>query len=161
MAKEKTVKTNAMRILDSLKITYEMQSYECDEFVDGITTADTLGLDHKLVYKTLVTVAKSKQYYVFVIPIEAELDMKAAARAVNEKALEMIPLKELTNVTGYIRGGCTAIGMKKAFPTVLDASAEGLSHLHVSGGKPGLQLKLSVEDYVKASKAKLAEVIVK
>jgi len=160
MAKEKTVKTNAMRILDSLKISYEMQSYECDEFVDGITTADTLGLDHKLVYKTLVTVAKSKQYYVFVIPIEAELDMKAAARAVNEKALEMIPLKELTNVTGYIRGGCTAIGMKKVFPTVLDASVEGLPHLHVSGGKPGLQLKLSVEDYLKASKAKLADVIV-
>ena len=161
MAKEKTVKTNAMRILDSLKISYEMQSYECDEFVDGVTTADTLGLDHKLVYKTLVTLAKSKQYYVFVIPIEAELDMKAAARAVNEKALEMLPLKELTNVTGYIRGGCTAIGMKKAVPTVLDASAEGLPHLHVSGGKPGLLLKLSVEDYVKASKAKMADVIVK
>ena len=161
MAKEKTVKTNAMRILDSLKISYEMQSYECDEFVDGITTADTLGLDHKLVYKTLVTVAKSKAYYVFVIPIEAELDLKAAARTVNEKALELLPLKELTNVTGYIRGGCTAIGMKKAFPTVIDASVEGLSHLHVSGGKPGLQLKLSVEDYLKASKAKVADVIVR
>ena len=79
-----------MRILDSLKISYEMQSYECDEFVDGITTADTLGLDHALVYKTLVTVAKSKAYYVFVIPIEAELDLKAAARAVNEKALELL-----------------------------------------------------------------------
>lgn len=160
MAKEKTVKTNAMRILDSLKIPYEMQAYECDEFVDGVTTADKLGLSHELVFKTLVTVAKSKAYYVFVIPIEAELDLKAAARAVNEKALELLPLKELTPVTGYIRGGCTAIGMKKAFPTVIDASVEGLPHLHVSGGKPGLQLKLSVEDYLKASKAKVAEVIV-
>lgn len=160
MAKEKAVKTNAMRILDTLKIPYEMQAYECDEFVDGVTTADKLGLPHELVYKTLVTVAKSKAYYVFVIPIEAELDLKAAARAVNEKALELLPLRELTPVTGYVRGGCTAIGMKKAFPTVIDASAEGLPYLHVSGGKPGLQLKLSVEDYLKASKAKVAGVIV-
>ena len=160
MAKEKAVKTNAMRILDTLKIPYEMQAYECDEFVDGVTTADKLGLPHELVYKTLVTVAKSKAYYVFVIPIEAELDLNAAARAVNEKALELLPLRELTPVTGYVRGGCTAIGMKKAFPTVIDASAEGLPYLHVSGGKPGLQLKLSVEDYLKASKAKVAEVIV-
>lgn len=160
MAKEKTVKTNAMRMLDSMKIAYEMQSYECDEFVDGVTTADKLGLPHALVYKTLVTVAKSRAYYVFVIPIEAELDLKAAARAVGEKAVELLPLKELTAVTGYVRGGCTAIGMKKAFPTVLDASAEALSYLHVSGGKPGLQLKLSVEDYLKASKAKTADIIV-
>ena len=160
MAKEKAVKTNAMRILDTLKIPYEMQAYECDEFVDGVTTADKLGLPHELVYKTLVTVAKSKAYYVFVIPIEAELDLKAAARAVNEKALELLPLRELTPVTGYVRGGCTAIGMKKAFPTVIDASVEELPYLHVSGGKPGLQLKLSVEDYLKASKAKVAGVIV-
>lgn len=159
MAKEKNIKTNAMRILDSLNIAYEMQSYECDEFVDGVTTADKLGLPHELVYKTLVTIAKSRSYYVFVIPIEAELDLKAAAKAVKEKALELLPLKDLTPVTGYIRGGCTAIGMKKAFPTVVDASVEKLSHLHVSGGKPGLQLKLSVEDYLMASKAVTADVI--
>lgn len=161
MAKEKAVKTNAMRMLDSMKIAYEMQSYECDEFVDGVTTADKLGLPHALVYKTLVTVAKSKAYYVFVIPIEAELDLKAAAKAVGEKAVELLPLAELTAVTGYVRGGCTAIGMKKAFPTVLDASAETLSYLHVSGGRPGLQLKLSVEDYLKASRAKTVDIIVK
>lgn len=161
MAKEKAVKTNAMRILDSMKIAYEMQTYECDEFIDGVTTADKLGLAHELVYKTLVTVAKSKAYYVFVIPIEAELDLKAAAKAVGEKALELLPLKELTPVTGYIRGGCTAIGMKKAFPTVLDASAKEIPYLHVSGGKPGLQIKLSLEDYLKASKAEIADVVVK
>lgn len=161
MAKEKAIKTNAMRMLDSLKISYEMQSYTCDEFVDGVTTADTLGLAHELVYKTLVTVTRSKAYYVFVLPIEAELDLKAAARAVNEKALELLPLKELTPVTGYVRGGCTAIGMKKAFPTVLDASAERLPYLHVSAGKPGMQIKLSVEDYKRASGAKVADVIVK
>lgn len=161
MAKEKAVKTNAMRILDSMKIAYEMQTYECDEFIDGVTTADKLGLAHELVYKTLVTVAKSRAYYVFVIPIEAELDLKAAAKAVGEKALELLPLKELTPVTGYIRGGCTAIGMKKAFPTVLDASAKKIPYLHVSGGKPGLQIKLSLEDYLKASRAEIADVIVK
>lgn len=161
MAKEKAVKTNAMRILDSMKIAYEMQAYECDGFVDGVTTADKLGLAHELVYKTLVTVAKSRAYYVFVIPIEAELDLKAAAKAVGEKALELLPLKELTPVTGYIRGGCTAIGMKKAFPTVLDASAKELPYLHVSGGKPGLQIKLSLEDYLKASRAEIADVVVK
>lgn len=161
MAKEKAVKTNAMRILDSMKIAYEMQTYECDEFVDGVTTADKLGLAHELVYKTLVTVAKSRAYYVFVIPIEAELDLKAAAKAVGEKALELLPLKELTPVTGYIRGGCTAIGMKKTFPTVLDVSAKEIPYLHVSGGKPGLQIKLSLEDYLKASRAEIADVIVK
>lgn len=160
MAKEKAVKTNAMRILDSLKISYEMQAYECEEFVDGVTTADKLGLPHEYVYKTLVCVAKSKQYYVFVIPIAEELDLKAAARAVGEKAIELLPLKELTPVTGYVRGGCTAIGMKKQYPTVLDSSAEALDHLHVSGGKPGLQLKLGLTDYLKASNAKTADIIV-
>lgn len=161
MAKEKTVKTNAMRILDSLKIPYEMQSYECDEFVDGITTADKLGLPHNVVYKSLVTVAKSKQYYVFVIPIAEELDMKAAAKAVGEKAVEMLPLKELTPVTGYVRGGCTAIGMKKQYKTVLDSSANALTELHVSGGKPGLQLKISVEGYLRATQALVADIVMK
>lgn len=161
MGKEKVVKTNAMRILDSLKIPYEMQAYECEEFVDGLTTADKLGLPHEIVYKSLVTVAKSKQYYVFVIPIAEELDMKEAAKAVGEKAVEMLPLKELTPVTGYVRGGCTAIGMKKQYKTVLDASAQKLPFIHVSGGKPGLQLKLSVEGYLKATNAILADITMK
>lgn len=105
-----------MRILDRSKISYEYQTYECDNFTDGISTADTLGLPHERVYKTLVTTGKSGSHYVFVIPIEAELDLKKAARAVGEKSVEMLPVREITTVTGYVRGGCTAIGMKKAFP---------------------------------------------
>ena len=101
-----------MRILDRSKISYEYQTYECDNFTDGISTADTLGLPHERVYKTLVTTGKSGSHYVFVIPIEAELDLKKAARAVGEKSVEMLPVREITTVTGYVRGGCTAIGMK-------------------------------------------------
>lgn len=104
-----------MRILDRSKISYEYQNYECDNFTDGISTADILGLPHERVYKTLVTTGKSGSHYVFVIPIEAELDLKKAARAVGEKSVEMLPVREITTVTGYVRGGCTAIGMKKHF----------------------------------------------
>ena len=104
---KKEVKTNAMRILERMKISYKYEEYICDEFTDGIQTADMLGYDHDLVYKTLVTTGKSGGYYVFVIPVEKEIDFKKAARAVEEKALEMLPLKELTKVTGYVRGGCT------------------------------------------------------
>ena len=113
MAKNKEVKTNAMRILDKLKIPYEHHTYECDEFISGIQIADKLELPHELVYKTLVTIGNSRNYYVFVIPIEREIDLKKAAREVGEKSLAMIPVKEINAVTGYIRGGCTAIGMKK------------------------------------------------
>ena len=108
---KKEVKTNAMRILERLKISYEYTTYECDEFTDGVQVADKLGYPHELVYKTLVTIGKSGGYYVFVIPIEAEIDFKKAARTVKEKSLEMLHLKDLTKVTGYIRGGCTAIGI--------------------------------------------------
>ena len=114
----KEVKTNAMRILDKNKIVYESHTYECTEFTDGAQIADTLGLPHEKVYKTLVTVGKSRQNYVFVLPIDDELDMKKAAKAAGEKSLEMLPLKELTPLTGYVRGGCTSIGMKKQFPTI-------------------------------------------
>ena len=114
MAK-KELKTNAMRILEKKKIPFTYITYECEEFVDGVQIADKLGQPHELVYKTLVTVAKSREYYVFVIPIEEELDLKKAARVVGEKSLLMLPLKDLTAVTGYIRGGCTAIGMKSRF----------------------------------------------
>lgn len=156
---KKEVKTNAMRILDRLKISYEYATYECDEFTDGVQVADKLGYPHELVYKTLVTIGKSGGYYVFVIPIEAEIDFKKAARAVGEKSLEMLHLKDLTKVTGYVRGGCTAIGMKKQFPTVIQESAGELSHMYVSGGKLGMQLKLAPEDLKKAANATFADVI--
>ena len=107
---KKEVKTNAMRMLDCAKVSYSYEEYECDDFTDGIQTADKLGYDHKLVYKTLVTTGKTGNHYVFVIPIEAEIDFKKAAKVVGEKSLEMLHLKDLTKVTGYVRGGCTAIG---------------------------------------------------
>ena len=116
---KKEVKTNAMRILDRQKIPYEYEEYECEDFIDGIQTADRLGYDHALVYKTLVTTGRSGQHYVFVIPIEEEIDFKKAAKIVGEKSLEMLPLKDLTKVTGYVRGGCTAVGMKKQYPAVI------------------------------------------
>lgn len=156
---KKEVKTNAMRILDSRKIAYEYETYECDEFTDGIQVADMLGLEHRLVYKTLVTVAKSGGYYVFVIPIEAEIDFKKAAKAVGEKSLAMLPLKELTKVTGYVRGGCTSIGMKKQYPTVIQEEAGELPYMYVSGGRIGMQLKLSPEDLKKAARADFVDVV--
>lgn len=157
---KKELKTNAMRILDSHKIAYEYQTYECKEFIDGIAIADKLGLPHEMVYKTLVTTGKSGAHYVFVIPIEAELDLKKAAKAVKEKSLDMLPVKEITAVTGYVRGGCTAIGMKKAFPTIINETAAGLNAICVSGGKLGMQLKLAPDDLKKASRGEYADVIV-
>ena len=156
---KKELKTNAMRMLDRMKIPYEYETYECEDFTDGIDTADKLGYDHALVYKTLVTTGKSGEHYVFVIPIEAEIDFKKAAKAVGEKSLEMLHLKNLTKVTGYVRGGCTAIGMKKQFPTVIQKDAEELTQMHVSGGKLGMQLKLAPADLKKAAKAQFADVI--
>lgn len=158
MAKKET-KTNAMRILDTLKIQYETFTYECDEFVDGLDIADKLGISYDIVYKTLVTVSKLKNYYVFVIPVDREIDFKKAARVVGEKALEMLPLKDLTAVTGYVRGGCTAVGMKKAFPTVIQEDAQLYDKIYVSGGRVGLQMYLNPLDLKTASNAKYEDVI--
>lgn len=160
MAKQKEVKTNAMRILDRLKITYTHQSYECEEFIDGIQTADHLGLPHEKVYKTLVTLGASKQYFVFVLPIEAELDMKKAAKAVGEKSVSMIHVKDITAVTGYVRGGCTAIGMKKQYKTVISDTAKALDRMYVSGGKIGCQIMLAPEDLCKACGGSFGDIIV-
>lgn len=156
---KKEVKTNAMRILDRQKIPYEYEEYECEDFTDGIQVADQLGYDHALAYKTLVTTGKSGQHYVFVIPIEEEIDFKKAARVVGEKSLELLHLKDLTKVTGYVRGGCTAIGMKKQYPTVIHEAACGLEYIHVSGGKLGMQLKLSPDDLRRAANAQFADII--
>ncbi len=158
MAK-KEIKTNAMRILDKQKIKYEYEEYDCDGFMDGVQVADTLGLEHAFVYKTLVTVGKTGGHYVFVIPIEEEIDFKKAAKVVGEKSLEMLHLKDLTKVTGYVRGGCTSIGMKKQFPTVIQEDAKELSHMYVSAGKLGMQIKLAPEDLRKAANASFGDVI--
>lgn len=156
---KKELKTNAMRILDRQKIPYDYEEYECTDFTDGIQVADQLGYDHALVYKTLVTTGKTGQHYVFVIPIEEEIDFKKSAKVVGEKSLEMLHLKDLTKVTGYVRGGCTAIGMKKQYPTVIHESARELEYMYVSGGKLGMQLKLKPEDLRKASGANYADVV--
>ena len=118
-----------------------------------------LHLPHEKVYKTLVTVGNSKNYFVFVLPIEAELDLKKAARAVGEKSVEMLPVREITTVTGYVRGGCTAIGMKKAFPTTIQENAQTLDYIYVSGGKLGMQIRLAPLDLQKVAKAEFADVI--
>lgn len=159
MAKQKEVKTNAMRILESMGIPYEHYTYECEEFVDGLQIADLLGLPHEKVYKTLVTVGNSKNYFVFVIPVAAELDMKAAARSVGEKSVEMLHVKDINAVTGYIRGGCTAVGMKKQYVTRIDSSAEALEKMIVSGGRIGSQLELAPADLARAANAGFAEIV--
>ena len=157
-SKEKEVKTNAMRILDRLKIPYTHMSYEAGEFVDGIQTADKLGLPHEKVFKTLVTVGNDKNHYVFVIPIEKELDLKACARSVGVKSVEMIHVKDLFGLTGYVRGGCTSIGMKKQFVTRVDSSAAKQDRIYVSGGKIGCQIELSPDDLLRADQGEYADI---
>lgn len=159
MAKQKEVKTNAMRILESLKIPFTHYTYECDEFVDGLQIADKLNLPYEKVYKTLVTEGNDKNYYVFVIPIAEELDLKAAAKSVGVKSVEMIHVKDINKITGYIRGGCTAVGMKKQYVTRIDSSAKAQPTIIVSGGRIGSQVELTPDDLCKASRGEYADII--
>lgn len=161
MAKAKEIKTNAMRILETKKIPYTTHTYECDEFIDAIQIADMLSLPYEKVYKTLVTRGTSKNYYVFVIPIAEELDMKKAAKSVNEKSITMLHVKDINTVTGYIRGGCTAIGMKKQYTTRIEQAAQGQDQIIVSGGKLGMQIELSPQDLATAAIAEFADIIVR
>ena len=160
MAKQKEIKTNAMRMLDRMKIPYEAMTYECGEFIDGIQIADKLGLPHEKVYKTLVTVGNSKNYFVFVLPIEGELDLKKAANAVGEKSIAMVKSKELLGLTGYIHGGCSPIGMKKFFQTVIHQSAEDFDTIIFSGGKIGYQVEVSLEGLRKVIAFTTTDIIV-
>ncbi len=159
MSKGKEIKTNAMRILEDMGIAYTHYTYECKEFVDGLQIAEKLSLPYEKVYKTLVTRGTSKNYFVFVIPIARELDLKNAARSVGEKSVEMIAVKEINGVTGYIRGGCTAIGMKKQYVTRIDESARSKADIYISGGRIGSQINLAPEDLVRASQGEFADVI--
>lgn len=158
MAK-KEVKTNAMRILDTMKIPYKHHEYECKEFVDGIHIADSLGLPHEKVFKTLVTVGADHNYYVFVVPIAEELDFKKCARAVGVKNVEMIPVKDINKVTGYIRGGTTSIGMKKNYVTKVAIQAKEQETIYISGGRIGSQLELAPDDLLKADNGEYADII--
>jgi Cys-tRNA(Pro)/Cys-tRNA(Cys) deacylase len=138
-----TVKTNAMRMLDSANITYVAHTYEPGDAIDGVSVAHKMGKDVSMVYKTLVTQGKGGGYFVFVLPVDKELDLKKAAKAVGEKAVEMIAVKDINKVTGYLRGGCSPVGMKKQYPTVIQEDALLLPSFTVSGGKIGLQVELS------------------
>ena len=151
-------KTNVMRVLDQKKIPYRSYYYEADGHTTGAEVASRLGQDPERVLKTLVTVAKSGQHYVFVIPVEAELDLKKAAAAVSEKAVSMIPQKELLPLTGYVHGGCSPIGMKKPFPTVLDSSAEAFETICFSAGRIGAQVEAAPKDLQKIIKVRFADV---
>ena len=134
-------------------------TYECEEFIDGIQIADKLKLPYEKVYKTLVTVGNSKNYFVFVIPIAEELDLKKAAKAVGEKSVAMIHVKDINSITGYIRGGCTAIGMKKQYVTKIAEQAKELPTMIVSGGRIGSQIELSPDDLCSAANAEFADII--
>ena len=142
-------KTNVMRILDSKKISYKEYYYGDTDAISGVEVAAALNEDSNIVFKTLVTVSKSKNYYVFMIPVEKELDLKKCATSVNEKSIEMIPQKELLPLTGYIHGGCSPIGMKKQFKTVIDESCNNYSSIIFSGGKIGYQVEVELNDLSK------------
>ena len=157
MAKE--TKTNAVRILDRNKINYELITYECDEFIDGMHTAEITGAPVEQSYKTLVMQGKSKQFYVFVIPIAREVDLKAAAKAVGEKSVEMIHVKDLTKITGYVRGGCSPLGMKKQFPTVIDSTATSFDEIYISGGRIGTTIKLNPNELAKGVNAQFHAIL--
>ncbi|MBB4823082.1 Cys-tRNA(Pro)/Cys-tRNA(Cys) deacylase [Sporosarcina luteola] len=160
MAKKKMVKTNAVRLLESEGIAFETIEYDVDDGqLDGVSVAEKTGQPADRVYKTLVTIAAPQALFVFIIPVAQELDLKKAAKAVSVKNLDMLPLKDLTKETGYVRGGCTAIGMKKPFPVVIDQSAERLPEFVVSAGKPGLQMKLAPADLARLSGASFAPLV--
>ena len=153
-------KTNVMRMLDKHKINYKHYTYAETNAVSGVEVATVLGQNPKQVFKTLVTVAKSKKYYVFMVPVEKELDLKKAAHAVDEKSVEMIKSKELLPLTGYIHGGCSPIGMKKFFDTTIDLSAKNFDTIIFSAGKIGYQIEMSLDELRKIIRFQLAEITV-
>lgn len=154
----KKVKTNALRKLDQKKISYETFTYSIEENqVDGITVANKIGQAVEEVFKTLVLQGKNN-YYVAVIPVEATLNIKAISKVVGEKKLEMLAVKDLEKTTGYIRGGCSPVGMKKQFPTVIDTSAQCLETIIVSAGQIGIQMKVNVDELVQLINAKVSPI---
>lgn len=157
MAK-KAAKTNAVRLIEQQKVPYELFEYtsEDGQAVDGITVAGKIGQPVDIVFKTLLATAGPNSYYVFVVPAAKELHLKLAAKAAGEKKIEMLPVKELQNLTGYVRGGCSPVGMKKLFPTFIDISAESLECMIVSAGKIGMQMKLTPAELAKMTKATFA-----
>lgn len=160
MAKNKEEKTNVMRVLDQKKIAYTAHTYPHEEgvAVDGVTVAQSMGIDPATVFKTLVARGAKGQYYVFDVPVAASLDLKKAAKAVGEKSIEMIHQKELLPLTGYVHGGCSPVGMKKLFSTVIHETAEHLETMIVSAGKIGYQVELSPRSLAALVRAEFADI---
>lgn len=158
---KKQAKTNAVRLIEQKKIAHEIFEYTINdgEAVDGLTVAGKIGQPVEHVYKTLVATAGKGNYFVFVIPVDAELNLKAAAKVVGQKKIEMLPVKELLGLTGYIRGGCSPIGMKKLFPTIIEEAATALDYIIVSAGKIGMQIKLAPEDLQQATNGQFASIV--
>lgn len=152
-------KTNVMRVLDGKKISYTAHTYEPDASMSGGEIAALLQEDADRVFKTLVTQGKSGRYFVFVVPVKAELDLKKAAQAAKEKAVSMIRQKELLPLTGYVHGGCSPIGMKKQFPTYIHETAVQYDTVFVSAGKVGYQIELPPEDLIRVAGCKTAELV--
>ena len=157
---KKEEKTNVMRVLDGKKIPYESHTYKPDATMTGEEIAAILGEDSEKVFKTLVTRGKSGAYYVFVVPVKEELDLKKAAKACGEKSVNMIKQKELLPLTGYVHGGCSPIGMKKQFPTFIHETAVGFDKLFVSAGKVGYQIELAPGDLITVAGCRLADIVV-
>ena len=151
-------KTNVMRILDKNKIAYKEYTYDATKYVSGNDVAQSLNQDPNRVYKTIVTVAKNN-YYVFMLPVNNELDLKKCAKAVNEKSIQMLPLKELLPLTGYVHGGCSPIGLKKSFPVVIDDSCLKQDKIIFSGGKRGYQVELALNDLLHITSCKVEEIV--
>ncbi|MEH7374145.1 Cys-tRNA(Pro) deacylase [Neobacillus drentensis] len=153
-------KTNAMRILDAKKVSYEMLTYDNkDGKIDGVSVAEKIGREPKEVYKTLVAMGASRNIFVFVIPVVEELDLKKAAKAAGEKNIEMLPVKDIQKWTGYIRGGCSPIGMKKEYKTFIDVSCRSIDSIIVSGGKIGVQIVLEPVLLQEVTKADIVPII--
>lgn len=155
----KQEKTNAMRMLDKQKVSYDMLTYSVDDGdIDGLSVARKVGKSPELVYKTLVAQgSNSKGYYVFVIPVQCELDLKKAAKSAKEKKIELIAVKDLLEVTGYIRGGCSPIGMKKRYPVFIDEQAKDIDKIVISAGKVGFQMEITTSQLVEVTDATLSQ----
>ncbi len=153
-------KTNAIRILESKKIKYEEIEYDASKGISGVDVAISTGENPQNVYKTLVTISNKKEYFVFIIPVVNELDLKKAASASNSKKIEMLLQRDLLGLTGYVHGGCSPIGMKKLFKTFIDESAKDKEYIFVSGGKIGVQIKINPQDLINIVKAEYVDIIV-
>ena len=152
-------KTNVMRMLDAKKIEYDYHTYEPDATLTGEEIAGVLGEPAEKVFKTLVTQGKTGAYYVFVVPVVEELDLKKAAKAAGEKSIAMIKQKDLLGLTGYVHGGCSPVGMKKQFPTFIHETATGYDKVFVSAGKVGFQIELAPADLIKVANIKTADLV--